>query len=219
MERAYNPQTGEYLFLVNGQWVPPAQEAVNPQTKERAFLVNNQWQVVPGIGAKPEDQSIFRSVADVPLKLAGGVTQGVRMVADAFGAGSGVSENIKGVEDWIAQFYSAQSKKDSQEVSRLMKEAEDKGVLDQVKAGIKAFSVAPVDMLSSALGTSAPVVVASLASILGGVPALAARAIGVGLGAGMGAGAVKGSIYEAVKEELKDTDMPKEQIEARAKLA
>ena len=219
MERAYNPQTGEYLFLVNGQWVPPAQEAINPQTKERAFLINNEWQIVPGIGAKPEDQSIFRSVADVPLKLAGGVTQGVRMVADAFGAGSGVSESIKGVEDWIAQFYSAQSKKDSQEVSRLMKEAEDKGVLDQVKAGIKAFSVAPVDMLSSALGTSAPVVVASLASIFGGAPALATRAIGVGLGAVMGAGTVKGSIYEAVKEELKDTDMPKEQIEARAKLA
>ena len=47
MQQAYNPQTGEVLFLVNNQWVKPQQEAVNPKTKERAFLVGNEWQVVP----------------------------------------------------------------------------------------------------------------------------------------------------------------------------
>ena len=48
MERAYNPQTNEYLFLVNDEWVKPTQEATNPKTGERAFLVGNSWQVVPG---------------------------------------------------------------------------------------------------------------------------------------------------------------------------
>lgn len=59
MERAYNPQTGEYLFLVNGQWMPPAQQAVNPKTNERAFLVGDQWQVVPSDAAsKPRPESV-----------------------------------------------------------------------------------------------------------------------------------------------------------------
>lgn len=170
---------------------------------------------------KPEKEAFapLRAAADVPLKFGAGVVQGVRMVADAFGAGSDISKGIKGVEDWVAQFYSAQSKKDSDEVSRLMKEAEDKGVLDQVGAAFKAFSIAPVDTLSNALGTSAPVIAASLASVLGGAPALATRAVSLGLGAAMGTGAVKGSIYESVKEELSKTDMPPDQVEARAKLA
>lgn len=59
MERVYNPQTGEYLFLVNGQWVPPAQQAVNPKTNERAFLVGDQWQVVSsGAVSKPRPESV-----------------------------------------------------------------------------------------------------------------------------------------------------------------
>ena len=45
---------------------------------------------------KPESESIFRQVADVPLSIAKGATQGVRMIADAFGAGSETSKNIKG---------------------------------------------------------------------------------------------------------------------------
>ena len=47
MERAYNPTTGEVLFQVNGQWVPPTQTAKNPQTGEMAYEVNGQWEVVP----------------------------------------------------------------------------------------------------------------------------------------------------------------------------
>lgn len=53
MERAYNPQTGEYVFLVNNEWVKPTQTAQNPNTGERAFLVGNQWEVVPGQKAAP----------------------------------------------------------------------------------------------------------------------------------------------------------------------
>ena len=97
-----------------------------------------------------------------------------------------------------------------------MKEAEDKGALDQVKAAVQAMSTAPVDFLSNALGTAAPAILASLgATVLG-----PAAAIGAGLtvGSTMGAGTVKGSIYDAVKEELSKT-MPPDQAEARALLA
>jgi hypothetical protein len=168
---------------------------------------------------KPEDQSFLRSVADVPLKAVSGLATGVRLVADAFGAGSGVSNTIKGVEDYIGDLYSAQSKKDSAEISRIMKDAEDKGVGDQVKAAIKAFTVAPIDTVVNALGTSAPAIVAGLGASVLGAGAVAASAVGAGVGATMGAGTIKGSIYDAVKEELGKTEMPEEQIEARAQLA
>jgi hypothetical protein len=48
MERAYNPKTDEYVFLVNNEWVKPTDSAVNPKTGERALLVGNEWQIVPG---------------------------------------------------------------------------------------------------------------------------------------------------------------------------
>ena len=52
MQKAVNPQTGEVLFLVNGQWAPPAQTAVN-EAGSKAFLVGNEWVVdqQPALGA------------------------------------------------------------------------------------------------------------------------------------------------------------------------
>lgn len=169
--------------------------------------------------AAPPSESfpLLRQVADVPLKVGAGVVTGVRMIADAFGADTGVGKTLRGVEDYIADLYSAQSKKDSREIGRIMKEAEDKGALDQVLAGVKAFSVAPVDMLSNALGTAAPGIVAGLATTLGGAPALAATAARLGVGAVMGSGTIKGAIYDATKEALKEnTDLSDKEIEARA---
>ena len=46
MQRAINPQTGEVLFLVDNQWVPPAQVAKNDKG-ETAYLVGNKWEIVP----------------------------------------------------------------------------------------------------------------------------------------------------------------------------
>jgi hypothetical protein len=98
-----------------------------------------------------------------------------------------------------------------------MKDAEDKGALEQVLAGVKAFSVAPVDMLSNALGTAAPAIAAGLATTLGGAPALAATAARLGVGAMMGSGTVKGAIYDATKDALKEnTNLSDKEIEARA---
>ena len=42
MAKAVNPKTGEVLFLVDNQWVAPAQTAVNEQG-QKAYLLNNQW--------------------------------------------------------------------------------------------------------------------------------------------------------------------------------
>ena len=178
--------------------------------------------VAPVVAPAEEKEMIplLRQAADVPLKVGSGVVTGVRMVADAFGADSGVGQNLRGVEDYIAGLYSAQSKKDSKEIARIMKDAEDKGVLDQVVAGAKAFSVAPVDMLANALGTSAPAIAAGLAATLASAPALVGLGVSALTGAVMGAGTVKGAIYEATKQALKEnTDMSPKEIEARAVLA
>jgi rRNA maturation endonuclease Nob1 len=167
---------------------------------------------------KPEQSGFLRQAADLPVGLARGAVQGVRMIADAFGAGSGVSESIKGAEKYIGSLMSAQAKNDEQEIARIMKDAEDKGAGEQVRAALKAFSVAPVDLITQGLGTAAPVILGTLSAKVLGAGALATKGIGLGLGAGMGAGVVKGTIYEETKEALKDV-MPEEQAEARAQLA
>lgn len=167
--------------------------------------------------ARPEDQSVLRQFADVPLKIGAGAVTGVRMIADAFGANTDVSKSLRGVEDEIAALYSAQSKKDSKEIARIMKEAEDKGVMDQVVAGIKAMSVAPVDVVANALGTAAPAITAGLATLVTGGAPLVGAGITLGTGATMGAGTVKSAIYDATKQVLAEkTKMTPEQIEAAA---
>lgn len=220
IQTATNPRTGERIALINGSWVPFTQSATNDQG-QKAFLVGGRWLADgPVAPPKPAEESGFlRQVADVPVSVARGAAMGVRMVADAFGANNPVSNTIKGVEDYLGGLMSAQAKNDEQEISRIMKDAEDKGVLDQVKAGFKAFATAPVDLLAQGLGTAAPAILAALGGKVLGATALATRAIGAGVGAGMGSGAVKGQIYEGVKEALEATDMSPEQVEARAQLA
>ena len=169
--------------------------------------------------AQPKEQSQLRQVADVPLKIGAGVVGGVRMVTDAFGANNPVSQNLKGMEGYISDLFSAQSKKDSAEISRIMKDAEDKGVGDQLKAAVNAFSTAPIDFLANALGTAAPAIAAGMAGAVLRLGAAGVGAMQAGTGATMGAGIIKGSIYDAVKEELKKTDMSPEQVEARAQKA
>ena len=166
--------------------------------------------------AQKEESGFLRQVADVPLSIGRGAATGVRMIADAFGAGSGASEAIKGVEGYLSGLMSAQAKNDEQEIARIMKDAEDKGVLDQVKAGFKAFSVAPVDLLSQGLGTAAPAILGVLGGKVLGAGALGMSAISTGIGAGMGAGSAKGGIYEEVKAALKESGIDEAKAEQAA---
>jgi hypothetical protein len=169
--------------------------------------------------APKEESGFLRQVADVPLSVGRGALTGVRLVADAFGAGSGLSETIKGAEGYLAGLMSAQAKNDEKEVARIMKDAEDKGMGEQVKAAFQAFATAPVDLISQGLGTAAPAIVGLLGGKVLGAGALGARAIGMGVGAGMGAGTAKSAIYEATKEELLKAGLPEAQAEERAQLA
>lgn len=162
-----------------------------------------------------EDQSFLRSIADVPLQIGMGATYGVRAITEAFGADNPVAENLRGVEDFLDSLLSAQSKADSAEIARLMKEAEDGGFAEQVGAALKGISIAPIDFMANAVGTVIP---AAAAGLLAG-PGLVGTAAGIGTGAIMGTGVVKGAIFETIEQELINAGLTPEQAEEGAQEA
>ena len=173
-----------------------------------AFLEEDEEEV--------EEQGILRQVADIPLGIARGGVTGIKMMTDILGADNAVSKSLAGVEGYMADLMSAQAKEDQQEISRIMKDAEDKGFGEQVKAGIKAFSIAPVDIMSQALGTMAPVVATGLVGSAAKLGVLGMRAVQAGVGAGMGAGMIKGEIYNEVKNELVNSGITEDAAEKTA---
>lgn len=168
---------------------------------------------------KEEPSGFLRQAADIPLGVAKGVVGGVGMLANLFGADTAAAKSINDTQDYLNSLMSAQARNDQQEISRIMKEAEGKGVGEEVKAAIRAFATAPVDMLTQALGTTAPVLVGGLAASVLGAPLAVATRVGIGLGSMMGAGTVKGTIYDETKKALLEAGMSEKQAEARAALA
>ena len=171
------------------------------------------------VAQKPEKTGMLRAAADIPVQVGRGVAVGVKALSDVFGADNPVSRAASGVEDFLGGLLSAQAKNDQAEIARIMKEAQDKGVGDQVSAAVKAFATAPVDMLSQALGTAVPVIAGGLAGSIARLGAAGVGAIGTGVGAAMGAGTVKGQIYDAVKQELLANKVPEAEAEKRAQEA
>lgn len=166
--------------------------------------------------APPEESGFLRQAADIPIGVTKGIATGVRMVSDAFGADSDTSKLLKGYEDAIGSLLSAQAKNDQKEISRILKDAQDKGVLDQLVAAGKAFATAPIDLTVQALGTSAPALVAGLATTLASAPTSVALGTSALVGSVMGAGEAKGTIYEATREELLGAGVPKDKAERLA---
>ena len=166
--------------------------------------------------ANPIDRGVFREALDVPTQLVKGAVTGTRFLTDVFGADNPVSQKLSGVEDVLDDLLSAQSKRDQQEVARIMQQAEDKGLGEQIRAGVQALTVAPVDLIANAFGTSAPVILGSLAASIGGAPV---AAVGTGLGVLTGVGITKDAAYSAVLEELTNAGVPEDQAKAAAKEA
>jgi len=180
--------------------------------------------VIQTAAPKAEEESFLRQVGDIPVQVGIGAATGVRFLTDAFGADNVVSQNIRGVEEYLQGLLSAQARQDQEEISRIMQEAEDKGVKEQVLAGLRAFTVAPVDFLAQAAGTALPTVAGGLAgaALRGGTMAAraaTAAATGAGIGTVTGAGLIKSTIYDEVKRELTELGVSEEVAEERATLA
>jgi hypothetical protein len=186
---------------------------------EQAVAPELRRLVAPPPPPKQEESGFFRQTLDVPIGIAKGAASGVRALSDIFGANNPVSRAISGTEDYLDSLLSAQARNDQQEIAKIMKEAEDKGMGAQVAAGVKAFATAPVDFLSQALGSAVPIVAGGLAASVARLGAFGVGAVTTGLGAGTGAGIVKGSIYDAVKGALTEAGESPEVAEARAQAA
>lgn len=150
--------------------------------------------------AKPKKSSAIRGIADVGLGFASGAVGATKAIADVAGAGNAVSGILEGANKGITGLLSDSAKADQQEQSRIVQEAEGKGTWEGIKAGAKAFAVAPVQTAVTGLGSVVPIVAGTAATALTGGGAPAALAAGAGLGAAMGAGTVKGAIFDEVKE-------------------
>ena len=167
----------------------------------------------PGVPLPDTDTSFFRSVADVPLKAVEGTLMGTRMISDAFGADNVVSQALEGAEEQVGSLMSAQSKRDQQEIARIMAEAEDKGAGAQISAGLTAFKEAPIDFAMSALGTSVPMLAAGVAAYAVGAPAAIASGVGVLAAAIQGAGVTKDAVHDAVYESYVEAGVSPEEAE------
>ena len=152
---------------------------------------------------------------DLTYKFAQGTVMGSRMVVDAFGADSELSKSLRGIEKDFDDLMSAGAREDKEAIARIMERAKGEGNLDQLKSAWEAFTVAPVGTIINALGTSAPIIIGSVAATLLGGP-VAGVGVAAGLGMTQGSGIVKGAIYEAVKQELLKAGKSEQFAEERA---
>ena len=59
LQTATNPQTGERVALIGGQWVPYTETATNPQTGEKAVFSNGSWLTESQTPAEPEPEKEY----------------------------------------------------------------------------------------------------------------------------------------------------------------
>jgi hypothetical protein len=150
----------------------------------------------------PPPESILRQAADIPVQFAIGVNNSIKGLTDLFGADNPVSQNLNQNVDWYRSLLSASAKEDEAEISRIMEAAENEGIGGQLKAGLEAFAVAPVDFVSSGLGSLATFAIGGAVGRAAGLGVRGIQAVQAGMGAGMGAGIAKSEIYQSVKDEM-----------------
>ena len=190
-------------------------------------IVGSVLQTYPSTGS---GSGFLRQTADIPVQFLKGTTTGLKYITDAFGADNTLSRSLSGAEDFFDDLLSAQAKQDQQEISRIMQEAEDKGMKEQILAGLEAFATAPVDLISNAFGTSVPTLVAGLLAP-GSAAALTGRAltaaqkarIGAGVATGVGTltglGITKDATYDAVFQELTNSGVSEAEAKSAAQEA
>jgi hypothetical protein len=160
--------------------------------------------------------------ADVLLAGAKGVVGGFKMLMSAGGAGgrptSTAEKALETADLYLEGLRSAAAVKDDERIGQIMEEAKDGTWADQVVAAAKAAGVAPASLVAQGLGTSVPVI---LASLLPGVreSTVARLTAQIGLGAAQGAGATKEAIYTAVKDDMLRAGVSKIEAEERAEAA
>ena len=197
LQTATNPETGERVALVDGQWVPITQTATNPETGARIGLINNQWMPLPlsaGLGRQaqeqPEEEGFFGG-------LAKSVVQGTKSTAGSLYAAGATALDERGAVVESAQAAqkrakdTPQAQKKFEEDIAARKEISDDGLW----AGIKNVVGATVDNPEGALQmviSQLPNTAAALASGYTGFKVGAAAGTAVAPGPGTVVGGTVG---------------------------
>jgi len=180
-----------------------------------------QQQAGGGPKAKEEDKNLLEKIpviggalagaADIPLNIISGAAGTAKSLTDVFGADNVASDVLEDVANYAQSLTSAQSRQDARTAAAIRREAEGKGIWEEVKAAARSIMVNPLDTAASVLGSAAPFVAAAASGA--GVPAAAA------LGAASGVGTVKGSISDAVYARAREAGVPEEQAKIMAEEA
>lgn len=144
----------------------------------------------------PPKAGAVRKLADLGLGFASGAVGASKGVADAFGADNAASRVLASTDKFLQSGLSDAAVADQQEQQNILSEAKGKGVYEGVKAGVKAFGVAPAQTMATGLGSIVPTVLAGVATR--GATAPASLAAMGAMGAAQGAGSVKGGIYDEI---------------------
>lgn len=196
MQRAYNPQTGEYVFLVDNQWVKPTQSAKNPQTGELAFLVGNQWQVVPP--EKPKTERTWgEALSDVGVSAAKGIGTLIKTPGQLYGLATGdfSPTGMLGFGQSVEDYWKAKKSEGllAREAERKAKieEAEKQG---QLQAGKTAFleTVKDPALMTSLLAENLSQLIPGLAAAKGVQAAAGLAKLSPAATAATAVGAAKG---------------------------
>lgn len=182
----------------------------------------------PSFGATPDTKSnpfsnpefgkpasAIRKLGDLGLGFASGAVGATKALADVAGADNKASRVLGEINTGINDYLSPAAKADQQEQGAIMAGATGKGVWEGVKAGVKAFGVAPVQTAVQGLGSVVPIIAGT--ALTGGV--LPTAAAGAGIGVAMGAGTAKGAIFDEVKKRGIDKGLTEAQATAEADAA
>lgn len=153
-------------------------------------------------GALKTERTTGEAIADTALGLGSGVVQGVGMIANAFGADNAVARGADELSKGMLAGQSDARKDQRRERSARIAAAEASGSSwREIVENVAGFAEAPIETTLTAIGTSAPTLLAAL------IPGLRENAAGQlilrgAIGAAQGAGSVKGTIYETVERKL-----------------
>jgi hypothetical protein len=165
----------------------------------------NLLEKVPVVGG------LLAGAADIPLNVVSGLASTGKSFTDVFGAENMASNALETVAQYAESLTSAQSREDEKTAAAIRKEAEGKGIWEEVKAAARSFAVNPLDTLANVTGSAIPFAAAAASGA--GLPVIGA------LGAASGVGTVKGSISDAVYARAKEAGASEEQAKAMAEEA
>jgi hypothetical protein len=166
------------------------------------------------------------SGSDLATAFKSGAVGSTKALTDVAGAENVASQALGAKAEEIQKQYSPARQAEMQAQAARMKKAETSGsIWEEIKAGTKSITEAPLQTIAQGVGSFVPYVPAMLLGPVGAVAGLSAKTVAAlsavantaprVMGTAQGIGAVKGSIYDTVYQ--KELESGLSEAEARGK--